>query len=103
MHHGMVSLQLNPTIADDYEKSLREALKIYLDAQDFLKKYDHYLLWGYSTFSEHGRPNIVFKVAGSSPAAIELTRKLESLGIGTNNTVTFTVSQEKPCFLRPGI
>ena len=94
MHHGMVSLQLNPTIADDYEKSLREALKIYLDAQDFLKKYDHYLLWGYSTFSEHGRPNIVFKVAGSSPAAIELTRKLESLGIGTNNTVTFTVSQE---------
>lgn len=94
MQHGMISLQLNPTIADDYEKSFREALKIYFDAQEFLKKYDHYLLWGYSAFSEHGRPNIVFKVAGSSPAAIELTRKLESLGIGTNNTVTFTVSQE---------
>jgi len=94
MYHGLVSLQLNPTIADDYEKSLREALKIYADAEVFLKKYDHYLLWGYSPNIERGRPNIVFKVAGSSPAAIELTRKLESLGIGTNNTVTFTVSQE---------
>ena len=94
MRHGMVSLQLNPTIADDYEKSLKEALKIYADAEEFLKKYDYYLLWGYSSNIERGRPNIVFKVAGSSPAAIELTRKLESLGIGTNNTVTFTVAQE---------
>ncbi len=94
MRHGMVSLQLNPNIADDFEKSFREALKIYLDAEKFLRKYDHYLLWGYSASFEHGRPNIVFKVAGSSPAAIMLTRKLESLGIGTNNTVTFAVSQE---------
>jgi hypothetical protein len=94
MRHGMISLQLNPKIADDFEKSFREALKIYFDAEKFLRKYDHYLLWGYSASFEHGRPNIVFKVAGSSPAAIELTRKLESLGIGTNNTVTFTVSQE---------
>jgi len=94
MRHGLVSLQLNPTIADDYERSLREALKIYSDAEEFLRKYDYYLLWGYSPYIERGRPNIVFKVAGSSPAAIELTRKLESLGIGTNNTVTFTVSQE---------
>jgi len=94
MRHGMVSLQLNPTIADDYEKSLKDALKIYADAEEFLKKYDYYLLWGYSANFERGRPNIVFKVAGSSPAAIKLTKKLESLGIGTNNTVTFTVSQE---------
>ncbi|MEM2702177.1 MAG: transaldolase family protein [Candidatus Bathyarchaeia archaeon] len=94
MRYGMVSLQLNPTIADDYERSLRDALKIYADAEEFLEKYDHYLLWGYSTIFERGRPNIVFKVAGCSPAAIELTRKLESLGIGTNNTVTFTASQE---------
>lgn len=94
MRHGLVSLQLNPTIADNYERSLQEALKIYFEAEEFLKKYDYYLLWGYSPCIERGRPNIVFKVAGSSPAAIELTRKLESLGIGTNNTVTFTVSQE---------
>lgn len=94
MRHGMVSLQLNPKIADNLEESLRDALKIYMDAWDFLKKYDHYLLWGYSEMEERGRPNIVFKVSGSSPVSIELTRILESLGIGTNNTVTFTVSQE---------
>ena len=94
MRHGMVSLQLNPKIAGDFERSLKDALKIYMDAWDFLKRYDHYLLWGYSEMEERGRPNMVFKVSGSSPASIELTRVLESLGIGTNNTVTFTVSQE---------
>jgi len=94
MFHGMISLQLNPKVADSFEDSLRYALKFYSDAEEFLKKYDEYLLWGYSENIERGRPNIVFKVAGSSPAAIDITRKLESLGIGTNNTVTFTVSQE---------
>ncbi|MCW4020166.1 MAG: hypothetical protein NWF14_02920 [Candidatus Bathyarchaeota archaeon] len=94
MFHGMISLQLNPNIADSYKDSVRYALKFYTDAEGFLKKYDAYLLWGYSENVERGRPNIVFKVAGSSPASIDITRKLESLGIGTNNTVTFTVSQE---------
>ncbi|MFQ6094800.1 MAG: transaldolase family protein [Candidatus Bathyarchaeia archaeon] len=94
MYHGMISLQLNPNVADSFEVSLRDALKIYADAEEFLRRYDQYLLWGYSENVERGRPNIVFKVAGSSPAAIDITRKLESLGIGTNNTVTFTVSQE---------
>jgi tetratricopeptide (TPR) repeat protein len=94
MRHGMISLQLNPNIADNYEESVRLALKFYKDAEEFLRKYDAYLLWGYSENVERGRPNIVFKVAGSSSASIEITRKLESLGIGTNNTVTFTVSQE---------
>jgi len=94
MRHGMISLQLNPNIADSYEASLKSALKLYSDAQEFLLKYDAYLLWGYPKNLERGRPNIVFKVAGSSPAAIDITKKLESLGIGTNNTVTFTVSQE---------
>ena len=94
MYHGMISLQLNPNIADNYEESVKYALKFYKDAEDFLRRYDSYLLWGYSETEERGRPNIVFKVAGSSPASIDITRKLESLGIGTNNTVTFTVSQE---------
>ena len=99
MKHGMISLQLNPNIADDYERSVRDALKFYKDAEVFLRRYDSYLLWGYSENEERGRPNIVFKVAGSSPAAIDITRKLESLGIGTNNTVTFTVSQETELIL----
>ena len=94
MQDGMVSLQLNPNIADSFEDSIRSALKIYADAEEFLRRYDQYLLWGYSENLERGRPNIVFKVAGSSPVAIDITKKLESLGIGTNNTVTFTVSQE---------
>jgi hypothetical protein len=94
MFHGMISLQLNPNIADNYEESVRCALKFYGDAEQFLKQYDAYLLWGYSWNVERNRPNIVFKVAGSSPASIDITRKLESLGLGTNNTVTFTVSQE---------
>ena len=95
----MVSLQLNPNIADNYEESIKAALKIYKDAEEFLRRYDSFLLWGYSKTEERGRPNIVFKVAGSSPAAINITRKLESLGIGTNNTVTFTVSQEAELIL----
>ena len=99
MRHGMVSLQLNPDIADNYEESIRYALKFYGDAEEFLRRYDSYLLWGYSKTEERGRPNIVFKVAGSSPASIDITRKLESLGIGTNNTVTFTVSQEAELIL----
>lgn len=94
MFHGMISLQLNPNIADSYEASIRETFKIYSDAEEFLKKYDIYLFWGYSENTEKGRPNIVFKVAGSAPAAIDITADLESHGIGTNNTVTFTVSQE---------
>ncbi len=92
--HGMISYQLNPFVADSVEASLRDALKIYSDATDFLVKYDSYLLWGYSPSLERGRPNLVFKVAGNSPASIRITAELESLGIGTNNTETYSVSQE---------
>jgi len=94
MFYGMISLQLNPNIADDYEASVRDAFRFYRDAEEFLKKYDSYLLWGYSETIERGRPNIVFKVSGSSPASNDITAELESHGMGTNNTVTFTVSQE---------
>lgn len=91
---GMISYQLNPNVADSVEGSLEDALKIYSTTQEYFSKYDEYLLWGWPTYVERGRPNIVFKVAGSSPAAIDITRELETLGIGTNNTVTFTVAQE---------
>ncbi len=91
---GMVSYQLNPNVANSYEGSVKDAITIYNSTQEYFQKYDKYLLWGWPTDIERGRPNIVFKVAGSSPAAIDITRKLESMGIGTNNTVTYTVSQE---------
>jgi len=96
---GMISYQLNPNVADDVNRSIEDALKIYRATQDYFMKYDEYLLWGWSRDVERGRPNIVFKVAGSSPAAIEITSMLESLGIGTNNTITFTVSQEASLIL----
>jgi hypothetical protein len=91
---GMISYQLNPNVADSVEGSLRDALRIYALSEEYFRLYDDYLLWGWPAHMERGRPNIVFKVAGSSEAAIEITRRLESLGIGTNNTVTFAVSQE---------
>ncbi len=93
--HGMVSYQLNPHVSASVEGSLKDALQIYSDAYEFLKKYDSYLLWGYKNRDvEIGRPNLVFKVPGNNSAAIEITCMLESLGIGTNNTETYTVSQE---------
>lgn len=91
---GMISYQLNPNVADDVDRSIEDALKIYRATQEYFMRYDEYLLWGWSKDVERGRPNIVFKVAGSSPAAIDITSILEGLGIGTNNTITFTVSQE---------
>jgi len=91
---GMVSYQLNPNVANSYEGSVRDAVTIYNSTQEYFEKYDKYLLWGWPSDIERGRPNIVFKVAASSPSAIDITRKLESMGIGTNNTVTYTVSQE---------
>jgi len=93
-HDGMVSYQLNPNVAASFEGSINDALKIYSAAEEFLEDYDAYLAWGYSDPDETGRPNIVFKVAGGYPAAIEITRAFNSMGIGTNNTVTYTVAQE---------
>ncbi len=94
LHGGVVSYQLNPNVASSVEGSLKDGLKIYSAAQEFLQKYDAYLAWGYSNKEERGRPNIVFKVAGESPAAIEITTAFNRIGIGTNNTVTYAVSQE---------
>lgn len=96
---GMVSYQLNPNVANSLEGSLKDALRIYRATQEYFSGYDEYLLWGWTGEVERGRPNIVFKVAGSSPAAIDITAELESLGIGTNNTITYTVSQEATLIL----
>lgn len=93
-HDGMVSYQLNPNVAGNLQESVRDALKIYSSAQEFLRQYDEILIWGYSNIVERGRPNIVFKVAGGFSSAIEITTSLNRMGIGTNNTVTYTVAQE---------
>ena len=90
---GMVSIQLNPFKAGSKEESVGDALKIYSILQEILLLYDAHLM-GNSDFEGRGRPNVVFKVASGSAVAIETTEALDGLGIGTNNTVTYTVSQE---------
>jgi hypothetical protein len=87
----MISFQLNPNIADDAKASLEDAMRAYAIVQDHLEAYDKCL-----GLRNPGKvpPNLVFKVAASSNAARQITRKLNEIGIGTNNTVTYTVSQE---------
>jgi transaldolase len=87
----MVSFQLNPNIADRAEESLADARAAYEQATAFLADYDKAL-----GLEEPGaaRPCLVFKVAGSHPAARTITRELNAAGIGTNNTVVYTVAQE---------
>jgi len=90
---GMVSIQLNPRKASNIEESLKDALKFYSILQEILESYDLYLTYG-TPSKEKARPNIVFKVSTCGAEAVGLTESLDKMGIGTNNTVTFTVSQE---------
>jgi hypothetical protein len=87
----MISFQLNPNVADDARASLEDAKRAYRLVQRHIAAYDRCL--GVPNPGKL-RPNLVFKVAGSSKAAREVTRKLNAAGIGTNNTVTYTVTQE---------
>ncbi len=88
----MVSFQLNPNIADQAHASIEDARNAYRLASDFLKNYDRMLGMGDSA-GELG-PCIVFKVSGGFDAARKITTVLNSEGIGTNNTVVYTVAQE---------
>jgi len=92
-HDGLVSLQLDPHKAASLKGSLKDALKIYGILQAILEEYDAHLLPD-GEFEGRGRPNVVFKVAGGDQAAIAITEALNSLGMGTNDTVTYTVAQE---------
>lgn len=89
---GLVSYQLNPFLAENVEASVKDAEKICSILREILYEYDQRLGWDADKYK--GRPNIVFKVAASSPKAIDITVALNSRGIGTNNTVTYSVSQE---------
>jgi transaldolase len=87
----MISFQLNPNVAEDFGTSVEAAKRVYALAQEHLTEYDRSL-----GVENPGllSPNIVFKVAGSSGSARQITRELNASGLGTNNTVTFTVAQE---------
>lgn len=96
LHTGLmdyvVSFQLNPNLADNVADSLADARAAYRSAADFLTGYDRGL--GLGARAGAVRPNIVFKVAAASEAARDITRALNAEGIGTNNTVVYTVGQE---------
>ena len=86
----MVSFQLNPNIADQADASIEDARNAYGIADAYLRDYDKLLGAGEIALD----PNIVFKVGGGHEAARKITTVLNSEGIGTNNTVVYTVAQE---------
>ena len=86
----MVSFQLNPNIADQADASIEDARNAHRIADAYLKGYDKLLGAGDIALN----PNIVFKVGGGHEAARKITTVLNSEGIGTNNTVVYTVAQE---------
>lgn len=89
---GLVSYQLNPLKATSFEGSVEDAETISAILREVLLKYDEWLGW--DSRKTKGRPNIVFKVASCAPIARQITTGLNRRGIGTNNTVTYSVSQE---------
>jgi len=96
---GVVSFQLNPNIAHLVDESVRDVFKAFSLASENLALYDRYLLAGYRTEAEKGRPNIVIKVAATTPAARTITRTINRFGFGSNITVDYTVSQEATLIL----
>lgn len=91
---GVVSFQLNPNIAHLVQESVRDVFAAFAAATEDLQVYDDYLLAGYPATRERARPNVVIKVAASSPAAREIARTINGFGFGSNITVIYTVGQE---------
>jgi hypothetical protein len=96
---GVVSFQLNPNIAHLIDESVRDVFRIFSLAMENLSVYDAYLLAGYRIQGERGRPNMVIKVAATSPAARTITRTINTFGFGSNITVDYSVSQEATLIL----
>ena len=96
---GVVSFQLNPNIAHLVEESIRDVFNAFSLASENLAVYDRYLLAGFRMDGDKGRPNMVIKVAASSPAARTITRTINSFGFGSNITVDYSVSQEATLIL----
>ncbi len=96
---GVVSFQLNPNIAHLVEESVRDVFTAFSLASEHLHVYDQYLLAGYRMEGWRARPNLVIKVAASSPAARTIARTINSFGFGSNITVDFSFSQEATLLL----
>ncbi len=91
---GVVSFQLNPNVAHLVDESIQDVFTAFAEAADDLRVYDDHLLAGYPATRERARPNMVIKVAASSPAAREIARTINGFGFGSNITVIYTCSQQ---------
>ena len=96
---GVVSFQLNPNIAHLVDESIRDVFLAFSMASHNLSVYDQYLLAGYRMEGWKERPNLVIKVAATTPAARVITRTINSFGFGSNITVDYSVSQEATLIL----
>lgn len=96
---GVVSFQLNPNVAHLFDESLRDVFLAFDAASKQMDLYDRYLLTGYRMNGERGRPNMVIKVAATTPVARTITRTINSFGFGSNITVDYSVSQEATLIL----
>jgi len=91
---GVVSFQLNPNIAHLVRESVEDAFAAADAVAEDLRVYDDYLLAGYPMVRERARPNMVIKVAASSPAAREIARTINRFGLGSNITLVYAAAQE---------
>lgn len=91
---GVVSFQLNPNVAHLVHESVQDVFTAFAEATEDLRVYDGHLLAGYPATRERARPNMVIKVAASSPAAREIARTINGFGFGSNITVIYTCSQQ---------
>jgi hypothetical protein len=96
---GVVSFQLNPNIAHLVRESVEDAFAAADAVAEDLRVYDDYLLAGYPTVRERARPNMVIKVAASSPAAREIARTINRFGLGSNITLVYAAAQEATMIL----
>ena len=96
---GVVSFQLNPNVAHLFKESVRDVFLAFSTASEHMDLYDRYLLAGYRLDGDRGRPNMVIKVAATTPVARTITRTINSFGFGSNITVDYSVSQEATLIL----
>lgn len=68
---GMVSLEVSPSLADDVEGTIKEAISLH---------------------ERLNRPNVMIKVPGTK-AGVEAFRRLTAMGISVNVTLLFSVSR----------
>ena len=71
LHDGFVSIEVSPLLADDYEKTVKEALRL---------------------FEKIGRPNVMIKVPATQ-SGIRAIKTLTAEGVNVNATLLFSLAK----------